>query len=317
MLPLVQLVGPTASGKSGLAVELALQLRERGQQAEVVNADSMLVYRGMNIGTAKPTVAERRGVLHHLVDIMDVTEAASVAEFQALARGAIADLRARGIVPVLVGGSALYSRAITDVFEFPGTDPGVRAWWEEQLAARGAEALHAELSLRAPEAAAQIIPANGRRIVRALELLDLNQDLRPTLPTWTYALPAVHTIGLELDRAVMDERINVRVDQMWDDGLVAEVRALETVGLREGHTASRAIGYRQVLDHFDGLCTEDEAREAVKVATRRFARKQLGWYRRDHRIDWREPGLDPGLLADEVMAMTAEAPEAGEQSRQS
>ena len=297
-LPLIQLVGPTASGKSGLAIDLAVTLSEQGRPAQIVNADSMLVYRGMDIGTAKPTTAERRGVSHHLVDIMEVTETASVAEFQQLARTTIADLRGRGVLPILVGGSALYSRAITDVFEFPGTDPVVRARWEAELASRGPEALHAELAARDAEAAAEILPGNGRRIVRALELLDLDQELRPTLPTWTYALDDVHTIGLELDRALMDERIDRRVDQMWADGLVDEVRGLIPKGLREGRTASRAIGYRQVLAHLDGECSDDEARAAVKAATRRFARKQLGWYRRDQRITWR----DPASLTGEVLA---------------
>lgn len=300
VLPLIHLIGPTASGKSGLAIDLALRLADRGQPADVVNADSMLVYRGMDIGTAKPTLAERRGVRHHLVDIMDVTDTASVAEFQGLARGVIHELRTAGVVPILVGGSALYSRAITDVFDFPGTDPRVRAHWDQQLAERGPEALHDELARRAPGAAAEIIPGNGRRIVRALELLDLQQDLRPTLPTWTYALENVRTIGLELERDVMDARINERVDQMWRDGLVEEVQSLLPRGLREGRTASRAIGYRQVLDALDGRCSLDQAREDVKIATRRFARKQLGWYRRDHRIEWRPAGVDAEGLVRQI-----------------
>lgn len=299
---IVQLVGPTASGKSGLAVELALALRRRGRASEVVNADSMLVYRGMDIGTAKPTLAERRGVEHHLVDIMDVTQTASVAEFQTLARSTLADLQSRGVMPVLVGGSALYSRAITDVFEFPGTDAGVRAHWEAELQTRGAAALHEELRRRDQAAAEEILPGNGRRIVRALELLDLGQPLRPTLPTWTYALPDVHTIGLHLEREVMDRRIDARVDRMWAHGLVEEVRGLLPLGLRRGRTASRAIGYRQVLQFLDGEVSEDEARAAVAAATRRFARKQLGWYRRDHRIDWRDAGqVEAEQLAEELL----------------
>ena len=303
-MPIIQFVGPTASGKSGLAVDLASVLDVVGQPAEVVNADSMLVYRGMDIGTAKPTPAERRGVPHHLVDILDVTETASVADFQTLARATIAELRHRGVVPILVGGSALYSRAITDVFEFPGTDAAVRATWEAALEEHGAEALHAELAVRAPEAAAEIQSGNGRRIVRALELLDLNHDLKPTLPTWTYALDNVHTIGLSLDRAVMDERINRRVDKMWQEGLVGEVRGLILRGLRRGRTAPRAIGYRQVLQFLDGDLAEDEARVAVAGATRRFARKQLGWYRRDPRIDWRPAeDVDAVALAAEVVRM--------------
>lgn len=304
--PIIQLVGPTASGKSGLAVDLALALAKVGQPAEIVNADSMLVYRGMDIGTAKPSLGERRGVTHHLVDILEVTESASVADFQQMARSIMAEMRSRGVVAILVGGSALYSRAITDVFEFPGTDALVRARWESELEQRGPEALHRELDRRAPAAAAEIQSGNGRRIVRALELLDLDHDLRPTLPQWTYALENVHTIGLELDRTVMDERINGRVDQMWQEGLVAEVRALAAAGLRDGQTARRAIGYRQVLQYLDGEITEDEARVAVAAATRRFARKQLGWYRRDHRIDWRNAGeMDVSALAAEVLERRA------------
>lgn len=289
--------GPTASGKSSLAVEVALRLAARARPAEVVNADSMLVYRGMDIGTAKPTHDERRGVRHHLVDILDVTQTASVADFQAMARAAIADCHARGVVPVVVGGSALYLRAILDVFDFPGTDADVRLRWEAELARMGPEALHAELARRAPAAAAGILPGNGRRVVRALEVLELTGAVTPTLPTWTYALPGVVQWGLELPRDAMDSRIDARVDAMWADGLVAEVRGLVARGLREGRTASKALGYRQVLQFLDGELTEGEAREATKRATRRFARKQLSWFRRDDRIAWRPAGAQ-GLAAE-------------------
>lgn len=300
---ILALNGPTASGKSTLAVSVALRLAERGRPAEVVNADSMLVYRGMDIGTAKPTEAERCGVRHHLVDIMDVTEHASVADFQRLARGAIADCRARGVVPIVVGGSALYLRAILDVFEFPVTDADVRARWEAELARVGSESLHAELARRAPDAATEILSGNARRIVRALEVVELTGGFNPTLPTWTYALEGVQQWGLELPRDQMDDRINARVDQMWAAGLVDEVRGLVARGLREGRTASMALGYRQVLQFLDGELTEDEARDATKRGTRRFARKQLGWFRRDHRIEWR-PSDAPGLV-DELAAVVA------------
>lgn len=292
MLPVVALNGPTASGKSRLAVDVALLLGGAGQRAEVVNADSMLVYRGMDIGTAKPTPAERRGVRHHLVDILDVTQTATVADFQVRARAAIADCRARGVVPIVVGGSALYMRAILDVFEFPGTDADVRARWEERLRAIGPEALHAELARRSPDAAAAILPGNARRTVRALEVLELTGGVRPHLPEWTYAIEGVAAWGIELSRAEMDARIAARVDAMWAAGLVDEVRALAARGLREGRTASRAIGYAQVLAHLDGELTEDEAREETIRRTRRFARKQLSWFRRDRRIAWLGAG-DP------------------------
>jgi len=304
VLPILALNGPTASGKSTLAVDVALALGDRGCPAEIVNADSMLVYRGMDIGTAKPSVAERRGVPHHLIDTMDVTRTASVADFQTLAREAIADCRGRGVIPILVGGSALYMRAILDRFDFPGTDTAVRARWEAELDRVGSVALHAVLAERAPDAAAELLPGNGRRIVRALEVLDLTGAVTPNLPAWTYALDGVHSYGLEVPREVMDARIERRVHLMWEQGFVAEVRGLLGRGLREGVTASRAIGYRQILAYLDGECTEDEARDATIRRTRRFARKQLGWFRRDARILWLPAG-DPGVVAEIADALAA------------
>lgn len=288
--PLIVLVGPTATGKSELAVSLAHDLMRRGEVAEVVNADSMLVYRGMDIGTAKPSEAERGGVVHHLIDILEVTETASVADFQTRARAVIADLRARGAVPILVGGSALYTRAITDAFEFPGSDPVLRAGLETELERVGVEELYARLAVLAPESAARIEPGNGRRIVRALEIHALTGGHRAVLPEWTYELDGVHQFGLELDRAELDSRIDARVEEMWRRGIVAEVENLIPRGLREGRTASRAIGYRQVLAFLDGQCSEEDAKADVKRATRRFFRKQLGWYRRDPRIVWLPAG---------------------------
>ena len=289
-IPVLVLNGPTASGKTAVAVELARLLAADGVTAEVVNADSMLVYRGMDIGTAKPTVAERGGVPHHLIDIAEVTETASVAAFQGLARAAIAECRRRGVVPIVAGGSALYMRAILDEFEFPGTDPAVREKLEAELAEVGAAALHARLAALSPEAAAGIQPGNGRRIVRAREVIELTGSFRPVLPEGSYAIEGVQQFGLELDRAELDARIETRVDRMWEQGFVDEVRGLIPRGLREGRTASRALGYRQILDHLDGQCTEAEAREATKAGTRRFARKQLGWFRRDPRISWTAAG---------------------------
>ena len=287
---MIVLVGPTATGKSELAVEVALQLQHRGILAEVVNADSMLVYRGMDIGTAKPSAAERRGVVHHLIDILDVTERATVAEFQGLARSAIADIRERGGIPVVVGGSALYTRAILDSFEFQASDEAVRAKWEAELERVGPFELHRLLALRAPESAAKIEPGNGRRTVRALEVNELAGGHVASLPEWTYELRNVWQFGLQQDRAELDRRVNERVEAMWESGLVDEVRRLLDVGLREGVTARRAIGYRQVIDLLDGLTTAEEAKELVKKATRRFVRKQLGWYRRDPRIQWLQAG---------------------------
>ncbi len=291
-LPVVLLVGATATGKSQLAVDVAVRLREAGRLAEVVNADSMLLYRGMNIGTAKPSEDERAGVVHHLIDVLDVTERASVARFQREARAAIADIRDRGGVPLVVGGSALYSRAVVDQFDFPGSDALVRQRWEAELERVGAETLHRRLAELAPESAAAIEPGNGRRIVRALEVHELTGGHRPTLPQWSYALDDVLQFGLDLPREVLDTRIDDRVDRMWETGLVAEVTTLLERGLADGVTASRAIGYRQVLALLAGESSEEEAREATKRATRRFFRKQLGWYRRDPRITWLPAG-DP------------------------
>lgn len=285
-LPVLVLNGPTASGKSSVAVEVALRLGELGMAAEVVNADSMLVYRGMDIGTAKPTLIERAGVPHHLIDILDVTEVASVAAFQGLARRQFADCRSRGVVPILVGGSALYVHAILDEFVFPGTDPVVRGALEADLAELGPHALHARLATIDPAAAAGILPGNGRRIVRALEVIALTGSYSAGLPAWEYAFPGALQYGLDLPRDEMDRRIERRVQWMWDAGFVEEVRGLVPRGLRQGRTASRALGYRQILDHLDGSSSEPEAMAATIAGTRRFARKQLGWFRRDPRIVW-------------------------------
>lgn len=284
---IVVLVGPTAVGKSALAVALARALVSAGRLAEVVSADSMLVYRGMDIGTAKPTVADRGGIPHHLLDVLDVTQSASVAEFQHLARSAIADCTGRGALPIVVGGSALYVRAVVDRFEFPGTDPARRARLEAELAARGPETLHRRLAAVDPVAAAAILPGNGRRLVRALEVIELTgRPFRAHLPERAYALPGVVQIGLDIDRPTLDERIARRVERMWADGFVEEVARLAAAGLAENRTASRALGYRQVLDHLAGRLTEEEARAATVRATRRFARRQDSWFRRDERIRW-------------------------------
>ena len=280
--PVVAVVGSTASGKSALALELAERLG-----GEVVNTDAMAVYRGMDIGTAKPGVAERARVPHHLLDLLDVTEPLTVAAFQGWARDTIASLRSRGVVPVLVGGSALYTRAVLDRFEFPGTDPAVRAAYEEELERLGARALHERLAAADPAAAAAILPDNGRRIVRALEVIELTgRPFSATLPTLEYADPHTVQIGVDVDRATLDERIAARVDRMYADGLVDEVRSLLEVGLAEGRTARTAIGYREAMAYLGGELTLDEARERTVVATRRFARKQEAWFRKDPRVVW-------------------------------
>lgn len=277
----IAVVGPTAAGKSDLGVFLAQRLG-----GEVVNADSMQLYRGMDIGTAKLTPEERGGVPHHLLDVWDVTETASVAEYQRLARERIDALLAEGRWPVLVGGSGLYVRGAVDNLEFPGTDPEIRARLEDELTLRGPGALHARLAAADPEAAQAILPSNGRRIVRALEVIEITgKPFTANLPGHDSVYDTVQ-IGVDVARPELDERIARRVDRMWDAGLVDEVRALEARGLREGRTAARALGYQQVLAALAGECTQDEARAETVRATKRFARRQDSWFRRDPRVHW-------------------------------
>jgi len=278
----IAVVGPTAAGKSDLGIALA---QEFG--GEVVNADSMQLYRGMDIGTAKLTEAERQGVPHHLLDVWDVTERAAVAEYQRLARASLDALLAAGRVPVLVGGSGLYVDAVLGGFEFPGTDPAIRAELESRLTADGPAALHAELAAADPRSAAAILPSNGRRIVRALEVVRLTgAPFRASLPEAGYHYPGTTRIGLGVEKAELDERITRRVDLMWDKGLVDEVAGLIPQGLREGETASRALGYQQVLDFLDGHSTEQEARDQTALRTRQFARRQEKWFRRAKDTVW-------------------------------
>ncbi|TDW14494.1 tRNA (adenosine(37)-N6)-dimethylallyltransferase MiaA [Kribbella kalugense] len=278
----VAVVGPTAAGKSDLAVALSKRLG-----GEVVNVDAMQVYRGMDIGTAKIGTTERDGVPHHLLDILDVTETATVAEFQELARAAIDDCISRAAVPVLAGGSALYVRAILDDFVFPGTDPVVRARLEAELETDGSGALHGKLQQLDPKAAEQILPSNGRRIVRALEVIEITGGpYVATLPEHRYVYPGAIQLGLDVPRPELDERIDRRVDRMFDAGFVAEVRGLLDKGLIEGKTANRALGYSQVIALLNGEIDEAQARERTAQATRRFARRQDSWFRKDQRITW-------------------------------
>ena len=308
-LPVMCLLGPTASGKSGLAVRVCSRLGREGRPAEIVNTDSMVVYRGMDIGTATPTLSEQRAVRHHVVSILDVTESSSIVLMQKLAREATEECLSRGVVPVLVGGSALYTKAVVDEMTIPPTDPTVRAKWQKRLKAEGPEALHRELARRDSKAAESILPGNGRRIVRALEVIDLTGSFTATIPDGTSHWPDTVHIGLELPREDMDRRIADRVDQMWENGLVDEVRALVDVGLRDGLTASRALGYRQVLEFLDGEYDEEEARRRTVTGTRRFARKQLMWYRRDDRIEWfnaLDPDLDDKVVARVLTALSTD-----------
>jgi len=290
----VAVVGPTAAGKSALAVQLALALAATGRPAEVINADSMQLYRGMDIGTAKMPPAERAGVPHHLLDIWPVTQPASVADYQRLARDRISEMHARGVLPLLVGGSGLYVRSALDRLDFPGTDPALRAALEDELARVGPEPLHERLASVDPAAAAAILPSNGRRIVRALEVVELTgRPFTAGLPSYDAVYDAVQ-IGIDEDPAVLDKRIDDRVTHMFATGLVDEVRELEAAGLRSGRTASRALGYQQVLAMLDGELTEAEAQAETARATRRFVRRQRSWFRRDPRVHWLASGA--GLL---------------------
>ncbi|MER7046830.1 tRNA (adenosine(37)-N6)-dimethylallyltransferase MiaA [Streptomyces jumonjinensis] len=299
----IAVVGPTAAGKSDLGVFLAQQLG-----GEVVNADSMQLYRGMDIGTAKLTVEERGGVPHHLLDVWDVTRAANVAEYQRLARAEIDRLLAEGRTPVLVGGSGLYVRGAVDALEFPGTDPAIRARLEAELDDAGPGALHARLAAADPEAARAILPGNGRRIVRALEVIEITgKPFTANLPGHDSVYDTVQ-IGVDVARPELDERIALRVDRMWEAGFVDEVRALEAQGLREGLTASRALGYQQILNALAGACTEEEARAETTRATKRFARRQDSWFRRDPRVHWLSGAVaDRGELPRQALALIERA----------
>ncbi|WP_299034878.1 tRNA (adenosine(37)-N6)-dimethylallyltransferase MiaA [uncultured Pseudokineococcus sp.] len=300
--PLVAVVGPTATGKSDLGTALALALG-----GEVVNADASQLYRGMDVGTAKLSVAERRGVPHHLLDVLDLRDDASVFAYQGAARAAVADVRARGLVPVLVGGSGLYVRAVLDALDFPGTDPVVRARWEAEAARVGSAALHARLAALDPAAAASIPAANERRVVRALEAVEVTgRPFSATMPRYEHppGVEPVVQLGLRLPRAALYSRVDLRVRRMADAGLVEEVRALEQQGLREGRTASRALGYAQVLDHLAGECSLEDALVATAAATRRFARRQESWFRRDPRLHWLDvdPDAPAGAAAADLLA---------------
>lgn len=294
--PVIAVVGPTGSGKSDLAVSLALQLG-----GEVINADAMQFYRGMDIGTAKITPAERRGVPHHLLDTLDVTAEASVSDFQQQARAIISDIHARGKRAILAGGSGLYVRAALDVLEFPGTDPDLRRKLEEEFEDKGQEALLTRLREVDPVSAGRVNDA--RRIIRALEVHQLTgRPFSSFMPQREYFQPAVQ-IGLAVDRDILRERLALRVHRMVDQGLLEEVRRLEAAGLRRGKTAPRALGYAQFLKVLDGAATVAEAAEETIVATRQFARRQLTWFRADPRISWLG-WQEPDLVARAV-ALTA------------
>lgn len=291
----VAVIGPTGTGKSALALALAERLG-----GEIVNADAMQLYRGMDIGTAKLAPAERRGIPHHQLDVLEVTETATVARYQRAAATDIEAIASRGAVPVIVGGSMLYIQSLLDEWSFPATDPAVRARWEARLAELGVAALHAELSRVDPAAGTSILATDGRRIVRALEVVELTGQPfaasapRIGTPRWDTAI-----IGLDWETAILDQRLEQRTDTMFTDGLVGEVRRLLARGLRDGVTAARALGYAQVLADLDAGGDGSGAHEPTFVGTRRYVRRQRSWFRRDHRVIWLDGSAD-GLVDEAV-----------------
>jgi len=293
------IVGPTGTGKSQLALDIA----ERAEplSAEIVNADAMQLYRGMDIGTAKLPVEERRGIPHHQLDVLDVNETATVARYQRAAAADIEAIAAAGAVPIIVGGSMLYIQALLDDWSFPATDPAVRARWERRLAEVGVGELHAELARLDPAAAASILPTDARRTVRALEVVELTgQPFAASAPQIGAPRWDTVIIGLDCDTTILDERLARRTDAMFDQGLVGEVTALLERGLRDGVTAARALGYAQVIAALDAGGGPDrlsEAREQTFVGTRRYVRRQRSWFRRDHRVHWLD-AADRARLVD-------------------
>lgn len=293
----IAVVGPTATGKSDLALDLAKRL-----DGEIVNIDAMQLYRGMDIGTAKLPLAQRRGIPHHQLDVLDITETATVASYQTAARADVEAIMARGHTPVIVGGSMMYVQALLDDWDFPATDPEIRARWETVLAERGTVAVHEALRAADPVAAATILPTDGRRMVRALEVVELTgKPFAASAPQIGEPRWGTVILGVDRETAELDARIDLRTSLMFDSGLVEEVQTLIPQGLRRGQTARRAIGYAQVLDYLDDEYDLAEARERTFIGTRRYVRRQRSWFRRDQRVHWVD-GANPHL-ADTALAI--------------
>jgi len=299
---LIAIVGATGTGKSGLSLDLAQQIAAGGGVAEIVNADAMQLYRGMDVGTAKVPVAERRGIRHHLLDVLDVTADASAAGYQQQARTAIEDIRHRGAVPILVGGSGLYVSSVIYDFAFPPRDEAVRARLEAELEEKGPGLLHARLREADPATAARVDPANGRRVVRALEVLEISRDREGghrghggALPTEPVPWTRTSLIGLSAPRPTLTARLDERVERMWRDGLLEEVEALIGEGIERGTTASRAIGYAQALAQLRGTSSREDAIAETQRLTRRYARRQVSWFKRYPNVTWLEHD-DPDLV---------------------
>ena len=287
MTKLIAVVGPTGAGKSALAISIAQHIIDKGGQAEIINCDSMQFYRGMDVGTAKLSIAERRGIKHHLFDFLEITDESTAAEYQQLARPLILELQASGITPILVGGSMLYVAAVLNRFEFPARDEALRAKLEQDLIDLGPHEMHRRLKAIDPVAASRIIPENGRRSVRALEIVTLTgEPFAAALPEVPEDWQPVLEIGINGDRDDLRARLEARVHKMWQQGLLDEVRSLEAKGIRQGKTNAVAIGYAQALKQIDGELTEAEAIADTVRLTQKYARRQMSWFRRDQRIQW-------------------------------
>lgn len=301
--PVLALVGPTAAGKSALALEVARRLAAAGRRVEIVSMDSAMVYRGMDIGTDKPSPAELAEVAHRLVDIVDAAQSVTVAQFQVLAREAIAGIHAAGGIPLLVGGSGLYFRAVVDPLEFPATDPAVRARLAAEASELGATALHRRLVAVDPRAAALIEPPNVRRTIRALEVMEVTGRPFSSFRTAWEGRRSVYELtvaGLTWPREELHRRIDARVDRQIERGLVAEVQGLAASGMRSSVTSVQALGYAQVLAHLGGACSLQEAIAEAKLRTRRFARRQESWFRADPRVVWFDS--DPAAAGDYLVS---------------
>jgi len=306
---LIAIVGPTGAGKSDLALNLAEHIIAAGGKAEIINSDSMQFYRGMHIGTAKLSLVERRGIEHHLIDWLEITDESTAAEYQGAARPLIERLQSEGITPILVGGSMLYVAAVLNLFEFPARDETLRAKLEQDLIEVGPHELHRRLQAIDPIAASRIIPENGRRTVRALEIVTLTgEPFAAEIPEDIEDWQPVLEIGINGPREHLRERLAVRVAEMWKQGLVDEAAALQAQGIRDGKTSSRAIGYAQALAQIDGTMTETEAIADTVRLTQKYARRQMSWFRRDKRIHWldyQDPQLRQKAIAlvDEWLAI--------------
>ena len=294
-MSLIVVCGATATGKSDLAIALAQQFN-----GEIINADSMQIYRGMDIGTAKLNVSQRQGIPHHLLDVLNVDQDSTVAWYQSTARAAVTDIESRGKRAIVVGGTGLYIKSILDELNFPDTDPAVRASLEKELESIGLNALFERLEKLDPAAAIAIDRANARRVIRALEVIEITgKPFTANLPREVSTrFPDAVQLGLVMDRPTLDERISARVDRMWEQGFLTEVDGLLEAGITNGRTAQLALGYSQLIAFRKGVITQDQAREETKRATRQYARRQETWFSRDERIKWistSEPRFESAL----------------------